>query len=177
MVNSNPIRRVRRHVRYLGQDFVAVEIPEMMTRVIWLLSCAAFGSWLAVMYLDNDPPYTYDAAQSHIIPDPALQRSVVTVDWVLTAVRRECPGSVQRSFRSVETGQVLTTLDTTPMSRSIRIGDKSLPRSFELPPNLPAEVWYSAEVCAQCNLLQRAFPLCFKTPEIKFRVIQDNPDK
>lgn len=144
----------------------------MMTRTVWLLGMAALGAWLSVMRLDNEPPYSYDPAQSFVVPDPASQGSMVTVDWALTKVRRECPGSVQRMFRNLDTGQLITTLDTTPMSRSIQMGDKRLPRSFELPPDLPPNVGYSAEVCAQCNMLQQFFPICFKTPEITFHVIQ-----
>ncbi len=177
MEHSHSLWSVRRHVRDMGQDIPSVEVTKVITRRVfpfgWLMICAALGSWFAVMSLDNEPPYSYDAAQSHVIPNPAPQGAMVTVDWALTKVRRECPGSVQRIFRNMETGQVVTTLDTTPKSRSIRVGDKRLPRSFELPPNLPAVVGYSAEVCAQCNLLQRLTPLCFKTPEIIFRVQQD----
>jgi hypothetical protein len=172
MEHSHLVRNVRWNVRYMGQDILALEVTKMMARTIWLTSMAALGSWLAVMGLDNEPPYSYDPNQSFVIPNPAPQGSIITVEWALTAVRRECPGTVQRIFRDLDTGLVATTLDTTPMSRSVRKGDKRLPRSFELPPDLPAHVGYTAEVCAQCNFLQQFQPLCFKTPEIKFHVQQ-----
>lgn len=152
---------------------MALEVTKVMTRILWLIAMAALGAWFAVMWLDNEPPYSYDASQSFVLPDPAPQGATVTVSWKLTNIRRECPGSVQRVFRNMDTGALVTTLDTTPMSRAIKRGDARLPRSFELPPGLPPVVGYSAEVCAQCNLLQRAFPMCFKTPEIIFRVKQD----
>lgn len=143
----------------------------MMTRALWLLGCAALGSWLAVMYLDDQPPYEYDVKGTTVTPDPAPQGALVTVNWALKGVHRNCPGTVQRSFRNLETGEVVSTLDTTPMSRSVRMGDRNLPRSFELPPNLPPIVGYSAQICAECNTLHRFFPLCFQTPEITIHVI------
>ena len=177
MEHHNSVWSIRGDDRDLGQSVPAVEITKVIQRRVfpigWLLIMAALGSWFAVMSLDNDPPYIYDVKQSHVIPDPAPQGAMVTVDWAIT-VRRACPGSVQRTFRNMDTGQVVTTLDTTPMSRSIRLGDRRLPRSFELPLNLPPNVGYSAEVCAQCNFLQRFIPLCFKTPELVFRVKQDD---
>lgn len=143
----------------------------MMSRAIWLLGCAALGSWLAVMYLDDQPPYEYDAQQSTVTPNPAPQGSLITVNWALTKVHRNCPGTVQRTFRDLDTGEVVSTLDTTPMSRSVRLGDRNLPRSFELPPNLPPVVGYSAEICVECNMLQHIYrPVCFRTPEITFHV-------
>jgi hypothetical protein len=151
---------------------LALEATKVIGRAFWFLGMASLGAWLAVMSLDDQPPYVYNANQSFIIPDPAPQGAMVTVEWALTTVRRECPGSVQRTFRDLDTGRIVTVLDTTPMSRSVRQGDKRLPRSFELPPDLPARVGYSAKVCAQCNLLQHVFPMCFNTPEITFRTIQ-----
>lgn len=152
----------------------------MITRHVvaftWLASMAALGSWLAVMLLDNERPYEYDLEKSYVIPNPAPQGAVVTVNWALAKVNRSCPGSLQRYFRDMSTGEIVASLDATYMLHAIKRGDKRLPRSFELPPNLPPVVGYSAEVCAQCNLLQRVFPLCFTTPEVVFRVKQAETD-
>lgn len=96
----------------------------------------------------------------------------MTADWSLVAVNRTCPGTVQRVFRDALTNKTVSTLDTTEASRVVRVGDNRLPRSFQLPPNLPPRVKYSALVCFQCNLLQKYWPMCFMTPELTFNVIQ-----
>ena len=128
--------------------------------------------WFGWMCADNTTPYVYDAEQSHMVPDPAIQGSMVTADWKLKEVRRICPGSVQRFFRDIESGKIVATLDTTPVSRAVKAVDNNLPRSFVLPPNLPEVTGYSAEICFECNPLQHVFPLCMHTPEIRFRVLQ-----
>lgn len=118
MEHSHPLWSVRGNVCHLGQDIPAVEITKVIQRRIfpigWLLIMAALGSWFAVMSLDNEPPYTYDVNQSHIIPDPAPQGAMITVDWAIT-VRRACPGSVQRTFRDMNTGLVITLLIFLPL--------------------------------------------------------------
>jgi hypothetical protein len=140
-----------------------------------LIACAAV--WVAWMAADNVHPYDYDAAASHMVPDPIQQNAsipnpMITSDWALAHVNKVCPGTVQRFFRNMETGQIVSTLDTTPLSRSVRDGDRHLPRSFPLPPKLPLRVGYSALICSECNLFQHLIrPLCFMTPEIEFRVI------
>lgn len=179
MVNSHIVRSVRGDVRDLGQSVPFMEVIKVMPARVatlgWFLTIAALGSWVGVMSQDNVPPYEYDAAASFVLPDPAPQGSVVTVNWALSKFNRTCPGMLQRNFRDLTPGspfygQVVATLDTVYMSRAVRSTDKRIPRSFELPPELPPVVGYSVDVCAECNLLQRISPLCFKTPEIKFNV-------
>lgn len=139
----------------------------------WLIICVSGALWFAHMTLDTTPPYVYDAVNSKIVPDPAPQGATITADWSLSKVNRLCPGSVQRFFRNADTGRMIATLDTTPVSRGVQTGDNRLPRAFQLPPNLPPRVAYSALVCFECNFLQAAWkPLCIRTPEIRFSVIQ-----
>lgn len=145
---------VCRHVRDLGQAFGVLEgvkMKERLTSIALLVAMAAFGSWLAVMFLDG-PPYIYNVAESFISPDPAPQGSMVQVDWKIAEINRICPGRVQRFFRDATTGEMVATLDTTPISRAVRKNDTHLPRAFQLPPKLPAVVTYSAEACFQCNV-------------------------
>lgn len=137
-----------------------------------LFAATSLGAWLGVMYLDTQRPLVYDVSESFIVPDPAPQGAMVTINWKIAKVNRICPGTIQRSFVDKATGQVVATLDTTPVSRATREGDDHLPRSFQLPPDLPAVVGYSGNVCFQCNVLQHLFPLCIKTPEIVFHVTQ-----
>ena len=55
----------------------------------------------------------------------------------------------------------------------MKLGDIRLPRSFQLPSNLPAVTDYSTLVCFECNAYQRLIsPLCIPTPAITFRVEQ-----
>lgn len=144
----------------------------MILRTVFWAVIVSAALWVGWMFADNTPPYVYDAEQSRMMPDPATQGSMITADWKLKEVRRTCPGTVQRFFTDMATGKVVATLDTTPVSRAIKLGDRDLPRSFVLPPNLPQTVGYSAEICFECNPLQHAFPLCMMTPEITFRVLQ-----
>ncbi len=145
---------------------------------IWILSCLALGSWVAHMTLDNTPPYSWEGGpligHSYMDPDPAPQGGMVTANWKLTKVNRICPAKLQRIFSDPDGGATITTLDTTEASRSVNMGDQRLPRSFQLPANLPAVVDYSTLVCFECNAYQRLIqPLCVRTPKITFRVIQN----
>lgn len=136
----------------------------------WVLFCAIFGVWVAVMALDNEQPYTYDGPTSRVIPDPVRQNSMVEVDWAIK-VNRICPGTVQRFFRNCNDDSPPITTDTTQVSRAVRPNAARIRRAFQLPPNLPAHTCYSALVCSECNWLQQFKPLCFVTPEISFRVV------
>ncbi len=137
--------------------------------VLWLLTMAALGSWLAVMSLDNEPPYVWDASETSITPNPAKGGEMVTVNWKMT-INRICPGSSSRSLIDADTGMVIATYDATPVSAVIRTGDKSLIRTFQLPRGLPPRVGYKSTICFRCNVLQALMPLCVSTPTIKFRV-------
>jgi hypothetical protein len=136
-----------------------------------VLIAAALGAWIGVMWLDNEVPYVYDVSQSHIFPDPAPQNSMVRADWALAHVNRICPGSVQRYFTNADTGEVVATMDTTPVSTAVRLGDNKLPRAFQLPPGLPEHVGYFAHLKFHCNLLQHFFPLIVPTPIITFHTL------
>ena len=139
---------------------------------VWIACCLALGSWIGWMTLDNDPPYHWEGSpQSYISPDPGSQGGYVTANWKLTKVNRLCPATLQRFFRNHETGEMVATLDTTEASRSVKFGDQKLPRSFQLPPNLPPVTDYSTLVCFECNAYQRLIsPLCIMTPTITFHV-------
>lgn len=141
---------------------------------LWLFVLTSFGAWLGVMYLDTQVPYDYDLTQSLIVPDPAPQGAMVTVKWKIGQIHRICPGTIQRFFTDKVTGETVASLDTTPVFRGIQQGDDHLPRSFQLPPDLPYVVGYSGIACFQCNVLQHLFPLCIRTPEIVFHVKQGN---
>ncbi|MGY3366204.1 hypothetical protein ACVWZL_003329 [Bradyrhizobium sp. GM2.4] len=151
---------------------VRYRIKHQLYAIAWLLNIAALGAWLAVMALDNEPPYVYDGVHSVIIPDPAPQGAMVTVDWRILKISRICPGQIQRFFTNKDTAEIVATLDTTEVSRAVRPGDQHLARAFVLPPNLPPNVGYFAEVRFQCNILQHLFPLRVLTPELTFHVQQ-----
>lgn len=142
--------------------------------VVWIAVCLAMGSWIAWMTMDNASPYHWEGSpSSYMTPDPAPQGGYVTAIWKLTKVDRLCPASLQRTFRNHETGETVATLDTTEASRAVKFGDERLPRSFQLPPGLPAVTDYSTLVCFECNAYQRLIsPLCIPTPTITFRVQQ-----
>jgi hypothetical protein len=143
--------------------------------VVWMLICLSTGTWIAYLVNDNVSPYVWDVGPpdgaSFIDPDPADQQSMVTANWAVKEIRRVCPATLQRMFDNPD-GTPITTLDPTELSQSIEVGDKVVPRSFQLPPNLPEEVDYSVMVCSRCNLYQKTFaaPHCEATPKIRFHL-------
>ena len=143
--------------------------------VVWALSCLAGGSLLAFWVNDNEAPYVWDEGppkgESYIAPNPAEQQSMITANWKLIDVRRTCPATLQRLFHNGDNGRLVTSLDMTEASRSVKVGDTVVPRSFQLPPDLPWNTDYSTIVCFACNPYQ-AFvtPLCVTTPKIRFNV-------
>lgn len=145
--------------------------------IVWAAGCLSLGAWVSHMvFFDNTPPYIWDGGPpdglSYIAPQPAEQQSMVTANWRMLQINRICPATLQRFFRDPNAdNRLLTTLDTTPASRSVQQGDLFVPRSFELPPNMPAEVDYSVLACFECNLYQKFIePLCIPTPTIRFSV-------
>ena len=162
---------------------------KMIFRVIAIigsLACLSLGSWIAWMSLDNVPPFRYLGAEygSKIIPDPVHANSMVSSDWFLSNVTRDCPRDVNRIFSDFDTGKIVTTLDATPINRTISTdvdhrhesGFERFSRSFLLPPRLPARTGYHVETCFYCNILQFAFPparICIKSPVLLVNVVTE----
>ncbi len=156
----------------MGQGFSVAEGVKMRNgAILWFLTMAALGSWFAVMFVDNEPPYIYDAEQSRIIPSVAKPESMVVADWKVAKVNRICSGTSQRRFRDKATNKTII-IDSTPIARSVKVGDNRLTRAFQLPPGLGPEVAYSSDICFRCNVLQHIFPtmFCVMTPELSFRI-------
>lgn len=149
--------------------------------IVWAAGCLATGAWIAYMVNDKEPPYEWEGGflnkdgtvdgGSYLVPDPADQQSMVTANWKVTKINRVCPAALQRSFYDHETGRLATTLDATEASRTVKIGDIVIPRSFQLPPGLPPVTDYDVLACFECNAYQKVWePLCLRTPKITFRV-------
>lgn len=138
----------------------------------WIFTGLFFGGWAAWQAHDNEHPYIYDGPNSIISPNPAHQEASVTVRWVLKEPPKKlCPGAIQRMFLTPD-GVVITTLDTTPLSSTVKSGDRQIPRTFELPPELPSKVLYQVRICWECNTYQRLIkPLCTFTPRIPLEVL------
>jgi len=149
--------------------------------IVWAAACLSLGAWVSHMvYFDNVPPYVWDEGPplgaSRMVPDPAKQQSMVTANWAIKEIRRVCPANLQRFFWNGETGALVTTLDTTEASRSVKKGDTLIPRSFQLPPDLPRVTDYSALACFECNAYQMFIkPLCVMTPKIRFHMAAAQP--
>ncbi len=141
--------------------------------ILWLLTMAAIGSWFAVMAVDRDPPFHYLGAEdgSKIDPDPSFPGQMVSTDWKLTKVSKDCPRTVERIFSDRITGRVITALDAAPLSKIIPTSDTSLSRSFNLPPVLPPQTDYHVVVRFQCNLLQHLFPIEVTSPKLPIDII------
>lgn len=142
--------------------------------ILWLLTMGALGSWCAVMALDREPPYEYlDAtAGSKIVPNPAKAGSIVSSDWHLTKVIKDCPRTVERIFTNRDSGEVITTLDATPLTRVIRTSEHTLSRSFILPLILPEKVNYHVITSFECNPMQWFFPIKITSPKLPIDIKQ-----
>lgn len=127
---------------------------------------------IVYMYLDNVPPYEYDAGKSYIVPSRAHVEHQVTIHWAITKINRICRGYVVRFIIDADTG-VKTTYDATPAATSVERGDTELDRTFTLPPNVaPGVKIYRSEGFYSCNPLQQLWPLRVVTPDIRFEVVQ-----
>jgi hypothetical protein len=142
----------------------------MREKLLYLIALLV-GSWIGWMYLDNKPPYEWDATRSVVSPNPAPQAGRVSVEWFMK-VNRICPGSSQRILTDASTDRTVATYDATPAALSVKMGDQTLIRTFVLPRGLPPKVGYRSTVCFQCNALQAFFPLCVTTPTLTFQVEQ-----
>lgn len=138
---------------------------------LWLVTAASLGGWIAIEALDTDFPYKYVQEESFITPNPARSEGQITVNWKFAQpAYRLCPGTIQRAFYTAA-GELISTMDTTPVSAVVRKGDSRLPRSFTLPAGLSGDVLYSAKVCWECNVYQRLIrPICLVTPQLPLRV-------
>ena len=137
------------------------------------------------MSLDNDPPFHYLGAEfgSKMLPNPVHANDMLSSDWFLSDVKRDCPREVNRIFSDFDTGKIITTLDATPINHTVSTdvdhrlesGKDRLSRSFLLPSGLPPRTGYHVETCFYCNVLQAVFPparICIKSPVLLVNVVQ-----
>ena len=142
---------------------------------LWFLTMASVGTWFAYMaVIDTDPPFQYltEEQGSRIIPNPVRAEGGVKTEWQLTKVTKDCPRQIERLYYSIDTGELVTTQDATPLSLSVRKSETQLSRSFDLPPGLPQRTGYRARACFQCNFLQRFYPVCILSPQLTINIAQ-----
>lgn len=147
---------------------------ELRWQMVFGAIMAGLFGWIAYMAADTTPPYEFDAANSYIVPSTAHDGDQITVKWKLSKINRVCLGSNRRVLFDPKTRVILAAYDPTPAAISESIVDGYLNRTFLLPRGaLPeGQIGYRANVCYECNPLQRYFkPLCISTPELFFRVI------
>lgn len=140
--------------------------------VVWIMTMAALGSWIAVLLQDDQPPYRYLKGQ--ITPNPASPGSRVVLDLETSPSERTCPGSVIRDLYDNKTGEHLATYDPTPVAVAKQKNKNEVNKTFLLPDNLKGatEVRYEGKVCFRCNVLHTFFPemVCTETPKIVFGI-------
>lgn len=141
-------------------------------RLLFYGVIASIAIWVAWMATDNRPPYDYLGREmgSRIEPSPAKQGSQVRLHWKLN-VYRTCKGAVQRYLVDRDTLKIVAAYDMTGASVTVKMGDRDLYKTFQLPPGLPPRVEYRATVYFQCNLLQRIWPLVVEAPHIPFDIV------
>jgi hypothetical protein len=161
----------------MGQSFRVLQGRQMKERIMalaWfaaMAAMAAFGSWVAVMVLDREPPFVYLPAESgsKITPNLVKRGQLVQMHWNVTPVKKDCPRYVQRFFYDRDTGELVNSLDRFGPER-LAVGTKELNRSFVLPTKLAKHPSFAFQVCFECNLFQTAFPQCSMSPELPFDV-------
>lgn len=129
-------------------------------------ACIIFGvaAYLFYMIIDRDPPYVW--AEGDISPNPASIGGEVAVHWKIKA-NRFCPGWVHTQLTD-HRGYIWSNKGH-PVYNVTKDGD--LVNTLALPRTLgPGEIIYMAVVCYQCNMLQYKWPICVRTPEIRFMV-------
>lgn len=142
----------------------------MIRRAVFIILCLippAAGGQLAYWAMDRQPAYEY--LHGEIIPDPAPQGGQVSLPWTIS-VNRLCPGNVLRVLYDADTGAMVSAYDRTPSSISVKIGDTKLVKTFQLIRGLPPRIRYTANVCFECNPLQKVWPICVQTPDLFFRM-------
>jgi hypothetical protein len=141
--------------------------------MLWIVTMLSLGGWVAIMAFDRDPPYLYLGAEagSRIEPSPASPGQMVSTDWKLKEVHKDCPRTIERVFSDRTTGKVITTLDATPLSRVVKTSETSLSRSFNLPPKLPPQTDYHVIARFECNVLQWWFPIEITSPKLPIDII------
>lgn len=138
---------------------------------LWIVSMAALGAWVATMAADRQLPTEY-IGKPIVVPDPVEDGGRVIVKLPVKR-NRSCPGVVQRTLLDARTDEVVAFYDPVPSAYPHPMGaEQQLPKTFELPPGLPARVRYTSEVCFSCNILQNWFPICTTVPSVTFNVIQ-----
>jgi hypothetical protein len=159
----------------------------MMMRIatiIWVLSAAAFGVWVALMASDHEHPVDYLGAEtgSYVAPnqgkmgEPVDAGGHVFMHWNLTPVKRDCPRYVQRFFYDRDTGKLISSGDRFGPERFLPQDATELNRTFVLPRVMPQHASFKFQVCFECNPYQKLFPICYFSPELSFDVI-DSADK
>ena len=142
---------------------------------LWFLTMVSVGTWFAYMsVIDTEPPFQYltEEQGSRIVPSPVKSEGVVKTEWQLTKVTRDCPRQIERLYYSIDTGELITTQDATPLQMTVKKSATQLSRSFNLPPNLPPRTGYRARACFQCNFLQRFYPICILSPQLTINISQ-----
>lgn len=115
--------------------------------------------------IDRDPPYEY--IEGNIYPDHPQAGSQIAVHWHIRA-KRFCPGWVERNITD-RRGYVWHNIGGPVRPNAER--EAHIVNTIELPRTLgPGPTTYSARVCYQCNPLHHFWPLCVRTPPIKFDV-------
>jgi hypothetical protein len=142
---------------------------ERLVTVVAVLLSGLLSGWVGWMYLDNKPAYDY--VRGEIQPNPAPQGGQVSLPWTIK-VHRLCPGNVLRVLYDADTGKMVAAYDRTPSSISVKMGETKLVKTFQLPLSMPRNVRYTANVCFECNALQKFFPVCVQTPDLFFSVEQ-----
>lgn len=141
----------------------------MRERLLYLIALGV-GAWIGWMaFIDVQPAYEY--LHGEIVPDPAPQGGQVSLPWTIK-VNRLCPGNVLRVLYDADTGEMVAAYDRTPSSISVQKDSARLVKSFQLPRGLPPRIRYTANVCFECNPLQKLWPICVQTPDLFFSVEQ-----
>lgn len=161
------------HLKPISTDMLLANLFGSLTfRILFAVSMLLAVVLLPVTYwlLDNQRPYTFDAAESYIIPTIANGNDQMIVAWKVR-VHRQCEGAVRRELFDPRTQVVLAVYDPQPAHRNSMLGEGYFNKTFLLPRMIqPGRVGYRARLEYYCNPLQRIWPIRYVTPELFFTV-------
>jgi hypothetical protein len=128
-------------------------------------SVIGFVATVFYMAIDRDPPYEYLAG--NILPDTPHVGEQIAIHWHIKA-HRFCPGRVARNITD-QSGYIWRNKGGPVRENREQLAH--IVNTIDLPKNLGAgPATYFADVCYRCNPLHRIWPLCVRTPELKFEI-------
>lgn len=125
---------------------------------------------LFYLAIDRAPPFEYVSGE--VLPPSPPAGGQISIHWHLR-INRVCPGWVEREIVD-HRGYIWRNAGSAVRVASAR--DEDVVNTLELPHALgPTRAKYVANICFVCNPLHRVWPICVRTPELPFEIVDPAP--